>query len=290
MESSPSAGGKPHAGSDPGLGIAVAGVPEPRLRGIVQRYVGYADRFSGVARQLEAPTGGVVLIVGLGPTLRVLDPRRCPDPAEHRGGFVAGLHDGPVTTEATGEIRVVQANLTPIGARWLLRVPMDALTNRTVDLEDLLGEAGRVLVERIRDARDWTTRFRVLDEAIVSHLAEVEAPAPEIVWAWRQLVTSGGSLPIGALAGELGWSQKRLLAGFRQEIGLPPKLFARVTRFRRVVDLVERSAEVRWAEVAQACGYYDQAHLIRDVHRFTGSAPGVFLDRHLGSRPGIAGD
>ena len=45
-----------------------------------------------------------------------------------------------------------------------------------------------------------------------------------------------------------------------------------------------------WAAISQACGYYDQAHLIRDFKQFTGSAPGEFARRRLPDGGGVIGD
>ncbi len=39
--------------------------------------------------------------------------------------------------------------------------------------------------------------------------------------------------------------------------------------------------EMGWAEIAQACGYYDQAHMIRDFNQFAGSPPSEFVQRRL---------
>ena len=68
---------------DGGPGVSIFGRPSGQLRGLVQGYLGYAERCSGVARQREAPTPSVVLIIGLGPALRVIDPRQGGTPADN---------------------------------------------------------------------------------------------------------------------------------------------------------------------------------------------------------------
>jgi methylphosphotriester-DNA--protein-cysteine methyltransferase len=61
---------------------------------------------------------------------------------------------------------------------------------------------------------------------------------------------------------------------FRQQVGLTPKALARVHRYRGALALVDRAdGQVPWTELANACGFYDQSHLINEFRRFTGFAP-----------------
>lgn len=268
----------------------VSRAPDPRLRPHVRVYQGYVERTPGVARRLETPSGDVVLIIGLGPAIRVIDPR---DPARATGprrAFVAGLHDAYMLTESSGAQHGLQVNFTPIGAHLFLGLPMDALANRAVELEDIFGAPARRLAERLREAPTWAARFAHLDAIIAARLADARAPAPGVVRAWQRLNETGGCLGIGALAAEVGCSPKHLIAQFREQIGLPPKTVARVLRFRRAVRLLERDDGARWAAIAHDCGYCDQAHLIRDFRAFAGRPPGEFLGRRLPDGGGVAGD
>ena len=75
---------------------------------------------------------------------------------------------------------------------------------------------------------------------------------------------------------------------FTEEVGLTPKLFCRVRRFQEVLRLVAGPARVEWANVALACGYYDQAHFIHDFRAFCGLSPTAYLARrteHLNHVP-----
>jgi len=94
-----------------------------------------------------------------------------------------------------------------------------------------------------------------------------------VMWAWRRLVESRGRVSIGTLVGEVGFSQKHLITLFRDEIGLSPKTLARVLRFGGAVEIIKRDGGNRLAEIAQACGYYDQAHFSRDFRAFAGITP-----------------
>jgi AraC-like DNA-binding protein len=80
-------------------------------------------------------------------------------------------------------------------------------------------------------------------------------PSPDVAWAWRRLTETGGRLPIGSLTAELGCSRRHLTARFREQIGPPPKVAARILRFRRAVTLLGRDDGRRLAEIALGCDY-----------------------------------
>jgi len=60
-------------------------------------------------------------------------------------------------------------------------------------------------------------------------------------------------------------------------VGLTPKLYCRVQRFQQVLRLLDTGRPFDWANVALACGYYDQAHFIRDFRAFSGLSPTTYL-------------
>ena len=68
---------------------------------------------------------------------------------------------------------------------------------------------------------------------------------------------------------------------FREQLGVPPKTMARILRFQKAVRLLGTSTQLRWAEIALRCGYYDQAHFNRDFRDFAGASPGEFLAQRI---------
>lgn len=78
-------------------------------------------------------------------------------------------------------------------------------------------------------------------------------------------------MSVAGIAADVGWSRKHLTNRFREQAGLPPKVMARVLRFRRAVDLLGRGTGL--AEAAFASGYYDQAHLNREFRALSGWTP-----------------
>lgn len=171
-----------------GIGWELAAAePHPRLQRHVLGYQGYLETGSAPVRRREMPGGRVVLILNLGPPVRVAENATGPtDWREQPRSFLAGMYDRSTLVETHG-MEGMQVDFSPIGAHLLFGLPMRELTNRVVPLEDLLGSAGRRLEERVAETKGWENRFAILDSEIARRLPERGSASPEIEWAWRQL-------------------------------------------------------------------------------------------------------
>lgn len=256
---------------------------DPALRSYIGRYWGYEHRAPGPARQREPLSTGVVLILGLGPQLGLVDRNDPAGAPAWFGSFLAGLDDACTVIAHNGHMRGVQIDLTPLAARMIFRVPMHELAREVVALEDLLGAEGRRLEQQLMEAPGWEQRFGLVQETLAAKLAAADPPPADVDWAWRRLAGTRGRVRVVDLAAELGCSRKHLAVRFREHVGLPPKLVARMMRFRHASDLIDTTAGGGLAELAVTCGYYDQAHLDRDFRDFAGTTPTAYLTEQVTS-------
>jgi len=251
--------------------------PSSFLAPYVRELMGYVERSPGLLRRREFPGPQIVVIFDLGPTLRLRDPAgramRFP------GGFVAGLDDGYTITEHDGFQTGIQLDLTPLGARRIFGLPMSELARRIVSLEDL---ASRRLGQRLGELHDWDARFDVLESAFCRRLADGDDANRIIDWAVGRIEAAAGAVDMAELADELGYSQKHVIHLFHEHVGVPPKLYARIVRFDRLMRFLKTGGRGTWADLALRFGYYDQAHLVREVRQFTGVPPtearGMLID------------
>jgi AraC-like DNA-binding protein len=263
------------------------GAPGKALRAHVRRYCDYAEHSPTPLRRRQLPATEITLIIGFEQELHVSGPYSANRPERH-DSFLAAMHESYSVTEFAGNSRGVEVNLTPFGARMLLGCPMDELANRVIPLEDVLGQEGRRLPDRLHEAAGPQQRFELLDALLASRIADSPAPVPAVTWAWRQLQDRDGLVGIGELTRELGCSRRYLVGQFRDQVGLPPKLVARILRFRRAVAALETDDGRRFAEIAQQCGYFDQPHLNREFRDLAGVTPSDVIASRLPAGLGLA--
>lgn len=252
----------------------VIGRPRGPLGEVVDEHHAYRQCGLAPARHIGLPSAYLTLIVTLDEPLTIA---KHVDPAQAAGDYdamIGGLHAAPALITHNGAQSGIQLRLSPLGSRALFGMPAGEIASLDLDLRDLLGPLARELHERIRAAADWRTRFAVLDRALGARLNLDRRPPAEVCRAWQRLLTSHGTVSIRAIAEEVGWSERHLANRFRTEIGLTPKSAARVIRFQRARRLVGKRTG---ADVAAECGYFDQAHLVRDFVAFSGLSPTAWL-------------
>jgi AraC-like DNA-binding protein len=258
--------------------------PAPSLEGLVRGYVGFVETSAAPLRRREPPSGTCVLIVNFGVPLEVGAPGR--PTVLYVDSFVARLSDLPATTAFNGTSAGVQVDFTPLGLHRFCGLAMHELPDPAVGLTELLGAEGRRLTEMLEGAPDWESRFDLLDDAIERRVCAARPPTPSVEWAWRALEARAGSLEIGRLSERIGCSPRHLIAGFREQVGVPPKTAARILRFDRAARLVRGSRQESLARIAAECGYHDQAHMTREFRALAGITPAAYRAAAL---PGYLG-
>jgi AraC-like DNA-binding protein len=224
------------------------------------------------------PTGTLELVVSL-----VDEGGAVYDPAGREqslsgGSVVSGAYRRPFTFATCKASSVVGAHLRPGHAGAILGVPPSELVDRHVSLEALWGRRARELRERLCEAPTTERRFQILEAEFASRL-HARRMHPTVAYALDALASP--HTRVADIAKNTGQSQRRLIEHFTTAVGLTPKRFGRILRFHRASALA-RTSTLEWARLAQECGYYDQAHLIREFRELAEVTPTdlVRVSRH----------
>ena len=245
----------------------------PGLCAYVRDVCGYTERTGAPLQRREFPGPQVVVILEFAPPICVFEPGDTRRSARYPGGFVAGIADQFTLTQHNGFQHGLQINLTALGARRFFDLPLSELAGRAVSIRDLLPAEHRNLAERLEALPDWDARFDCVEELLARRIAASDFRSDLMSWALRRIESSGGAVDMRGLARELGYSQKHVIHLFRDHVGVPPKLLARIVRFDRLMGSLRRGIPESWSELALSFGYCDQSHLVRDVRQFTGTTP-----------------
>jgi len=185
--------------------------------------------------------------------------------------FVVGQITGPLLLRACGPARILGVRFHPHGVGSVLDASASELTNRVAPTDCLSMQLHREL-RRLLDLESPSAALGRIDRIFCRLIRERREGQTPVIAAVRQLERTAGQARIAAIAEAAGLSLRQLQRRFHEAVGISPKLFSRMQRFQRVFQAAE-TAEMDWVGAAMQCGYFDQAHLIRDFREFAGKAP-----------------
>jgi len=178
--------------------------------------------------------------------------------------------------ELAGGTTIVGVRFHPGHAVNFLGVPANALLNQSIALGDL----SRTLNERFSRIPDETTLAGKHAALVASMFDSVPhcSPADRAVNGAIRWLSCHPSGHIRQLSAWIGLSPRQLQRRFLAVVGYGPKTFHSILRFQRLLNLAGAKHKVRTlADLAAHAGYADQAHMSREVLRFSGAAPTVVL-------------
>lgn len=150
--------------------------------------------------------------------------------------------------------------------------------NRRLPLRDVWGHEATRLEERLAEAPNSTALVGCFE-------AELRAILPGIsqdstICTIRNAYSKADvaePINIGELARDLGFNERTLRRRCEYAFGYSPRMFGRIMRFQRFLQLARGGARGRLADLAADAGFADQSHLTRDVRMLSGHAPSFFV-------------
>jgi AraC-like DNA-binding protein len=223
----------------------------------------------GVERERVLPTGTMHLVLRLSEQPLVL----CDGVRNQSVGYavVGGARPSYYVREVSPETSSVGAQLFPGASEFLFGVPADELAGRHTPLESLWGSGAIAALEHLREITVLEQRLEIFEALLIARLPRVHGLHPAVAHALAQFTNTDD---VSEVVRQTGYSHRRFIALFSRAVGLTPKLYCRVLRFQRVLELT--SNKTSWVDVALAAGYSDQPHFNRQFREFAGVTPSEY--------------
>lgn len=180
--------------------------------------------------------------------------------------------------------RLFGVRFRPGAAALFLDARADELGDRDAPLEDVVKAETARLTDGVFAARDDAGRIAAVERFLAQANVRQRAEDSRLRHAVNTLCRSYGSASVRDVAMAVRLSDRQLERLFLERVGLGPKLFARVMRLQRAVELGSNAVTSSQAELALHAGYADESHLLRDFRALAGLSPrGLADERRVGS-------
>ena len=194
-------------------------------------------------------------------------------------GVLSGARTRSFVLDTSKPLSLMGVAFRPGGGFPFFAGPAGELQDLNVDLDTLWGHEARTLHERLLEARTAPARFRILEDFLLARVLRAPGRHAAVRFALDAFRSNPGELSVGAVTARTGLSARRFIELFRNEVGVAPKVYCRLSRFRAVLGAVASVPTVDWSATASACGYFDQSHFIHEFREFAGMTPTAYL-RH----------
>lgn len=201
--------------------------------------------------------------------------------AGFQGGAVVGTMTAPLLVAPGVREDFFGVRFRPGMARAFLPAPAFSFTDRAIALADVWGREGARLEQQVEETGGERGRVGRMEWELRRRLDSARSLQPCVAAALHLITVRSGAVTMREASQFAGVSRQQLARSFAENVGVPPKMFARVIRFRGLLERLREARAVCWSEAAAHAGYYDQSHLIADFKEFAGTTP----ERYLAPRP-----
>jgi len=198
-----------------------------------------------------------------------------------RRGAVSGMRSQYVEINPSAIGSVMGVVFRPGGARAFFDAPAIDFYNQIVPLDGVCGLRTTELGDRLAAAPTASEKLQLLEAVLLEAMRRAAERRlmlhPSVDYGLRAFHRAPHVQSIIDVSADAGVSRRRFSDLFGEQIGMTPKLYCRLLRFRDVVRRVVAGERVDWADVALAGGYCDQAHLSHEFRDFSGMSPSSYL-------------
>lgn len=174
-----------------------------------------------------------------------------------------------------GSYHILCVQIKANGLFIIFGIPQRLIQNTVLDLEDLLGKDSISLAKQCEECDSVIKMAKILDAYFIKKLLarKISVNTMALNALANELFMKKGLVSIDNLKSKSNMSFRTFERQFHEQVGMSPKLFARVSRFFYAIEDKMFHPQKSWTDITYQYQYYDQSHFIKDVIYFSGKSP-----------------
>ncbi len=253
-------------------------IPKSPLNQFIESFIYYKDYNPIHSIERFLPDGHVNIVIDLTDTPKfIYDNQTLKEIQTCKNVWFSGIRNNYITIPSGRDSEMLILNFHKAKAYPFIKIPLNELTDTVVDAELVLTNEILTIREHILNLKTLLEKFEYVENQFLKlfiHKLEIN---PFIDYAVQQILMAPNLTTIEKIVNKVGYSQKHLIKLFKDNVGLTPKSFLKITRFQKAVIEIEFQKKVSWTGIALESGYYDQAHFINDFKNFSGFTPTQYI-------------
>lgn len=182
---------------------------------------------------------------------------------------------------------ILLVEFTPMGLSKLFDMRASEITDMALDISDFLGKDGEELREKLDEVSTHRERFKIFEDFFQRLFTKNHKKVNRfddryqdirqaLYWISKCLMEGEGSVSVKQLSNQVRLSERHFRRKFEEVVGLPPRYYLRVIRYKYVMGLISTYPQLSITDLTYRAGYYDLAHFSKEFKHFTGMPPNKF--------------
>ncbi|MDN2709080.1 helix-turn-helix domain-containing protein [Janthinobacterium sp. SUN118] len=193
-------------------------------------------------------------------------------------GVVRGAFERPLS----GAGKVLGVRFTPGGLRPFIARPLSSFTDTTIAADALLGMPAEEAEAQVLRQADDTAMVAQAQALLLARLPPVDDAALLAGRLSAAAAARHGPASVAQLCANMAIGERQLQRLFANYVGVPPKWVIQRYRLQEAIWRLAQPDAPDLASLAQALGFFDQAHFSRKFAQLMGSTP---LDYRRSQQP-----
>jgi AraC-like DNA-binding protein len=248
--------------------------PSGHLRSYVQKYYYVEFECKDEFQQCNLPASHAIMCFQIGSDEPTLLYEGVP-PFTHRNYFAGPMHS-PLYIGSAGRFQALVVLFTELGGYYLFKIPQIEYADRLICLNDFIGASSQKVIAQVHSLQSTLERIQSIEQFLTDFFELKARTLPSLEYAIEKIASTYSNKTLAEICCELPCSLRTLERQFQYYIGTTPKEFARLYRLCEVYKGLMNRTQVSLHDLIHKLGYYDQAHLIRDMKSYAGITPKRF--------------
>lgn len=188
------------------------------------------------------------------------------------------------TMSSKGNYHTFTIQFKPIGFTTIFGIPSAEIKDNIFPANDVMGNRITSLYNQLLHAAGAYEMTAAADQFLMSCMNHQKRTYvnQSIAEISHHLLTGSKGTKVSGYAYHANMSVRNFERKFKEQVGIPPKLFSRLLRFNAALQLKISNPTMNWADVAFEFEYADTLHLIKEFKQFANASPAVILDKNPG--------
>ena len=187
-----------------------------------------------------------------------------------RRSMIYGQTTSPTFNQNKEPFLVLGVLFQPYAIKELFDLDAHELTNQRINLNDFFGSQ---LMDVIVSKNNLTDRINTLSTHFFRNLTAIKYTDDLIKQCILYIKKHNGMLTVKDLQVKFGISERQLERRFKDTVGVSPRHYLKITKFRQAVSLLSETSGNNLTDIAFELNYFDQSHFIKQAKELSGLCP-----------------